>query len=211
MANSPMTTMREYDQAGTAAHRKHYAAFAKLAYDRNSYVPPGYMLDESLSNRNRQVWVNHDDKRLVYAMRGTQPTSVHAAGDIGTDILLALNMRHFSSRFRNSVKTGKEAQRKYPDYQFTSVGHSLGGSSALHVAQHLKGTQAVTFAAHTPTTDIARQAIQNLAVKSPRQMGITNYTIAHDPVSTGTYLAGKSYNLKQTAKDPHALSNYFAD
>jgi Lipase (class 3) len=197
---------------GTSEHRTYYAQFAHAAYQTPAAmsVPDGWTRDEGLSNRNRHVFVNDLDRKAVIAYKGTNPKN---HGDLGTDLLLALNMRDFSARFRNAVRTVKQTRQKYADYEITAVGHSLGGSQASYVHNKLKDNnfKAVTFAAHTPTSDIQREAINSLIGDRQKRRNITNYAIGYDPVSTGTFLAGNSHSVKQTAKSPHAMANYLAE
>lgn len=202
---------------GSDEHRRYYAQFARLAYQQPAFidgnVPTGWQRDTALSNRNRHVFVNAADRQVVLALRGTQPASSHARGDLGTDLLLALNMRDFSARFRNSLRTAKQVRAKYAEHELTAVGHSLGASQAMFLHNRLGGSnavKAVTYAAHTPTSDIQRQAISSLLGDKQRQRNLTNYVIPHDPIAAGTFLAGRSYTVRQTSKSPHDLGNYLA-
>lgn len=196
---------------GTEGHRKFYAQFANAAYNpKNPIVPEGWEIDPALSNRNRQVFVNHVNRESVVAFRGTNPKNY---GDLSTDLLLALNMREFSSRFKNATRTAKQARDKYSDYRMTLTGHSLGASQATHAFNKLRGSNngtisLVGYSTHTPTTDIQRQAIRNLSTARSYSKNAAHYGVAYDPVSTGTFLSGNFYNVKQTARDPHSLANF---
>lgn len=197
---------------GSADHRRHYAAFASLAY-QDGEIPVGYRMDADLSNRNRKVYVNDTEKKAILAFRGTQPNSKHAAADLGTDLALALNMRDTQSRFKNALKSAKKTRERYMDYELTLTGHSLGASQAQYVHDKLgkdPNIKAVTFASHTPTGDVPAQAIANLLGDKTRVRGITNYVIPKDVIAAGTWLSGNSVTVQQTAKSPHALENYLA-
>lgn len=199
-----------YAPAGTVDHRRFYAQFAQAAYKPGqSTLHPGWEVDPELSNRNRQVFVNHTDKRSIVAFRGTNPKN---HGDIGSDVLLALNMRDFSSRFNNAKKTARDTRKKYGDYHITYTGHSLGGSQAswVHGSLRDKNSSAVTFAAHEPTSNIQKKALENLAHSRTAKKTVTNYVTKFDPVSMGTLLSGNYTAVEQTSKGPHDLANYLA-
>jgi hypothetical protein len=228
---------------GSKQHRQFYALFAKAVYQQAgkqlSLLPQGWRRDDALSNRNRVVFLNDASRKVVLAARGTQLRGPNAAADLGTDALLALNLREVSSRFRNTVRTAKEAVTKYPGFAVTAVGHSLGASQAAWVASKVPGVRAVTFASHTPWkeldsnvlktafdadkrvrtegpkafADMMREGVQNMfgdRQTSRMKDTVTNYLIPWDPFSTFTYLAGNNFTVKQTEKDPHALANYLA-
>jgi hypothetical protein len=197
---------------GTKGHMQHYAKFAAAAYnrdDRMKDIPEGYMLDAELTNRNRAVYYNPSVKSVVLALRGTDLKSKEAYGDLGTDALLALNMRRFSARFNNATKTAKAIETKYADYRKTASGHSLGASSSNWVGRRA-GWDAVSYAAHTPVTDIHNEALTGLfAGKRNKKPGKTvNYSTPLDPVSVSTWLTGKSYTVKPRVADPHSIMNY---
>lgn len=200
---------------GTADHMNHYAIFAKAAYqkDRMMGIPSGFFLDQELSNRNRSVYYNPESKKAVLAFRGTDLKSDTRYGDLSSDLLLALNMREFSARFKNATKAAKAVEEKYADYEKHSVGHSLGGSQAAWVIRKRpKGTwSGTTFASHTPTQAIHTEALSNLFTSKRNKAYLTNYTVKTDPISTGTWLTGSSYAVKPRDKDHHSLKNYVFD
>lgn len=196
---------------GSREHMQHYAAFASAAYQRSSeqrqqIVPPGFVLDTEISNRNRAVFYNPDTFQVIMAERGTQPKGKTALADLSTDAALAFGWGDVTTRFRNSLKTAKAIQQQYPGWDFTVTGHSLGGSIAKYVHDQLD-LQAVTFSAHTPTRDIIKEALMNTASAS---RDLHQYTVAYDPVGAGTFLTGGAYAVKQTSGSSHALTNFTA-
>lgn len=198
---------------GSAEHMRQNAVFANAAYNlqnRMEGIPEGYMLDTELSNRNRAVYVNPELKKAVLAFRGTDLKSNSKYGDLGSDLLLAMNMRELSSRFRNATRAAQAVEAKYGDYEKHSIGHSLGASQASWVVRKRpKGSwQGTTYAAHLPTTSIPTEALNNLFWSRRNRQYLTNYAIAHDPVAAGNWLSGSTYRVKQTAGDPHSLGNY---
>ena len=194
---------------------KHFATFAGLAYNPKGAIPEGYVRDDSLSNRNRQVYVHHGTKEVVMAYRGTQPNifqnASRAIADLTTDAVLAVGQESMTPRFKNALKYAKQTQAKYGgDYKYVATGHSLGSSQATYVANKL-GIEAVGFSGHTPTNRIAAEFLAN-TLGSGRRRNVFNYTTAKDPVAIGTTIAtgttGKTWVVPQTQKDPHALANY---
>ena len=78
-----------------------------------------------LSNRNNQVWVNPEKRKLILSVKGTNPTSLK---DIGTDIYLAVGQLHKTDRYKDSKRIINDARNKYQNYDIINTGHSLGGS-----------------------------------------------------------------------------------
>jgi hypothetical protein len=106
------------------------AALADGAY--GSRDVDGWERDEHLSNRDRTVYSR--EGKAVVAFRGTNLSgTTDRWRDLGADALIALGLQDLSHRFRDAKKTTKYAMDKYGDDNVTLVGHSLGGSQALHV------------------------------------------------------------------------------
>ena len=195
---------------GSVEHMRHYSAFAAAAYNRNNRmagIPDGYILDSQLTNRNRAVYINPDTKTAVLALRGTSLKGDTKYGDLGSDTLLALNMRHLSSRFNNATRTAKQIEQNYPGYKYIASGHSLGGSQTAYVARR-KGWEGVSYAGHTPTTAIHTDALTGLFMNKKNRGVTTHYASPLDPVSVGTWMTGQAYNVKPRYADTHSLKNY---
>ncbi len=194
---------------GSKEHRQFYAQFAKASYDKphEQVLPIGFQRDDQLSNRNMQIFYNPESKEVVMSERGTVLNEKQFKNhDLGNDALLALNLHHFSSRFKNSTKTAKKAREKYNDYDLTVTGHSAGGSAAQYVNRQI-GAKAVTFSAHMPTSTIAQESLRTL-ISDPTKKNSHNYSTLADPVGVGMVLSGRSYVVKQTEKNPHSLQNF---
>jgi hypothetical protein len=85
----------------------------------------GYKYDSMLSTNNNKVFVNNNDKKLLFTVKGTNPLSLK---DIGTDIYLGLNQLEKTNRFKESKNLLSQAKNKYNGYQTIVGGHSLGSS-----------------------------------------------------------------------------------
>lgn len=99
---------------------------------KKELVKEGYALDSMLSNRNNQVWVNKDDKKLLHTIKGTNPFSLK---DIGTDIYLALGQLDKTDRYKDSKKILQNAKEKYDGFDVSVSGHSLGSSIGHKIAK----------------------------------------------------------------------------
>lgn len=55
--------------------------------------------------------------------------------DVSTDIAMGLELEHYNSRFKKAEEATQRGIQKYGKENVTVVGHSLGGSQALHVSQ----------------------------------------------------------------------------
>lgn len=64
--------------------------------------------------------------------------------DITTDIMMGLEIEQYGSRFQKAEAATRRGIQKYGKENVTVVGHSLGGSQALHVSQKY-GVKAVAY------------------------------------------------------------------
>jgi hypothetical protein len=195
---------------GSDPHRRFYARFAKAAYGNSSDVPEGYYADAELSNRNRVVYVDAESKRAVIAFRGTQPTSAEKWNDFGTDVGVALGIESVTPRFRQALRTGKQARAKYPDYEITATGHSLGASQALYLNKRM-GIPAVSFSEHVPFRGVSSEITSGIlehALGPSRVKRVTRYTTALDPIAATTNISTRHHVVPQSQKDPHSIDNF---
>ena len=86
-----------------------------------------YKIDKTLSNEFVKVYHNSKDDWTVVVHRGTK-TSFDKAGldDVITDAQLLVNFKK-NPRFKISLKTQKNAEKKYDPRRMSSIGSSLGG------------------------------------------------------------------------------------
>jgi hypothetical protein len=200
---------------GSSQHMAYYQKFAAASYStdsevRQSTVPMGFKLDTELSNRNRAVYYNPDTFKLYFPNEEQSLKERPPYQTLLTDAALALGFGENTTRFRNAAKLAKSVQEKYEGWTFESTSHSLGGSS---IAKHLHDTmdfRSTVFSAHLPTTQILQQAMQTKLNNSRGNDTLHAYTVAHDPVGAGLYLAGSAFAVKQRVQNPHALDNFKA-
>jgi len=204
-------------EPGSEEHRKFHAWFAQAAYGSKYHenIPEGYVFVPEHSNRNRVLFKNYTDKKLVYAFRGTDLYDNKTKwADLGTDAALALGLGKLTDRFKNGVTNTKRVLKAYPDYALTVTGHSLGGSTAAHVHKKLKGTNFVGYSTHVPTSQIQHELTQQVVDKvleTPKRNGSTiYYTTATDPIGIGAKLAYAKHThiVPQTTKSVHSLKNF---
>jgi hypothetical protein len=92
---------------------------------RNNLVSQGYIKDQSLSNRNNQVYYNDKKKDLIYNVRGS-----NSIKDIPTNIALATGFLKSTKRYMDSHQGLRQAKEKYKIDGVTITGESLGGGIA---------------------------------------------------------------------------------
>lgn len=101
-------------------------SYSPLEKTQRKLDPYGYKLDTALSTKQNKVFIQPESKKLVFTTAGTDPLS---ARDIATDAYLAFLGRaglQQTSRYKESEAVLKKAREKYPNYQKTLAGHSLG-------------------------------------------------------------------------------------
>ena len=91
----------------------------------------GYDLDMSLSNKNNKVFFNEAQNKLIFIVKGTNPTSTQ---DVYTDVALTFGKLKDTDRYKDSDKRLKQAKSKYGVSSALVVGHSLGGLIAKYIA-----------------------------------------------------------------------------
>ena len=91
----------------------------------------GYQLDTSLSNKNNKVFYNQAQNKLIFIVKGTNPTS---AQDIYTDVALSFGRLKNTDRYKDSDKRLKQAKQKYGVSSALVVGHSLGAIISKYIA-----------------------------------------------------------------------------
>jgi pimeloyl-ACP methyl ester carboxylesterase len=112
--------------------------------------------------------------------------------DVTTDIALGLEMEGYNSRFQKAEKVTQRGIQKYGKENVTVVGHSLGGSQALHVSKKY-GVDAVAFNPYVGP--------QHLATSYPHASIVHNVT---DPVSIASpFVKARDVQIRyNTAKAP---------
>jgi len=161
----------------------------------------GYRIDNSSSDK-RGVYVNDKKKDIVIAHRGTIPSS---SANIQSDIMIGLGFQNTTERFKRAVRNDKKVKNKYPDYNITITGHSLGSQIGYNSAtkNNLKGeffNMGSNITPYKSLTNKFRKTNNN----------ITHYSTMLDPISLGA----KTEPIKQVIikrkknTNPHSLSNF---
>lgn len=99
---------------------------------QNSYNPKnnldGFIKDEELSGKRQQVYVNPENNKLLMTVAGTR-----SGTDIYNDFRLATGGIKNTNRFKSADNTLNLAKQKYPEYDNSIIGHSLGGAIASRI------------------------------------------------------------------------------
>lgn len=195
--------VKTYPQAGSRVNKVDYARLSMASYEKfGKRNVTGYTIDESLSNKNRVVYMAESSGEVVIAFRGT---NVKDWRDVTTDALLAFSGQKESSRFKNARKVTEQAIAKYGKERVTVTGHSLGGSQALWVSNKL-GVKAHAYNPHVTAGEVLSGA------------SFPNATIhmnLSDPISAGSMFVptGGGVEVKyDISKGPflgqHGISNF---
>lgn len=100
----------------------------------------GYNYDSMLSNGNNSTYYNPETKKLLFAVKGTNPKSVN---DVFTDVALLAGFLKNTNRYKDSKNLLKEAKQKYNEDKTTIIGYSLGGAIASGIKS--KGDEVYTY------------------------------------------------------------------
>lgn len=158
----------------------------ELLVANEAYVKPqnrkreimGYKYDSDLSAKRWAIYVKDDTKQINLGFRGTIPTNIR---DLGSDlkILIQDTFKSPIPTFKRSVymKEAREVYKnvlsKYPGYDITITGHSLGGRVSLETAKEFNDN-AVMF--NAGGGDFSRNQIPK---------GSIHYRAPTDPISVG--------------------------
>lgn len=155
------------------------ATLAQNAYTRSPVA--GHTILSQYSSPDRTVYQRHADNKVFVSFRGTdvsdffqkpgeyawhdKPTSYMKHGakalwdsrafrDVSTDAMLAVGVpKSALNRFRNAETVTKKLIDTYGKENVVSVGHSLGGSQALHVSNKY-GIEAHAISPHVVYNEV---------------------------------------------------------
>jgi hypothetical protein len=192
-----------------------YEEMARASYGRNNQerTVQGYDIIPELTTDDRVAYRNQHGPGVVIAFRGTDPTNLESYGgggkasrnffksrafrDVTTDIMMGLEIEHYGSRFKKAETTTRRGIQKYGKENVTVVGHSLGGSQALHVSQKY-GVKAVAY-----NPFIGPQHIRG---KYPKATLVHNVT---DPISFASpFVKAEKVKLRYDTKRLPTISQH---
>ncbi|MEM7360141.1 MAG: Mbeg1-like protein [Pseudomonadota bacterium] len=119
-----------------------YAVMSANAYDKGFQVEiPGWTREQRVvtsKGLSADIYLSNDRRRAVIAYRGTDdlPDWLHANADFNS---------HEKGQYRDAVHVWEKASAMADDLEITTVGHSLGGGLAMHVAVTNENVNAVVF------------------------------------------------------------------
>jgi len=163
--------------------------------------------NKELSNKYLNVYLDHDNKRLYGAVRGTKEVN-----DFFTDALLVLGLDKHASRYKNMRKQVLSAIESFEDYDVVLTGHSLGGHDAQELAKdpQLKEFIDEVHSFNPGSSSVGLSSdIHLLIPPSKPQADINVYHVSGDVISTLARLdKHKVYSMNQTAANAHTIHNF---
>lgn len=140
----------------------------------------GFEKDNSLSNHNNQLYVDHKNKKILYNTTGT-----HNNKDWGTNFYLGIGKLKDTDRYKSAHTGIREAKKKYVGYESILTGDSLGGAITRGISS--KGDKILTLNSASTIGEKTK----------PREQ---NYRVAWDPVSMLQFGAKHMTTLKNKSK-----------
>ena len=140
----------------------------------------GFEKDNSLSNHNNQLYVDHKNKKILYNTTGT-----HNNKDWGVNFYLGLGKLKDTNRYKIAHKGIRDAKQKYVGYQSILTGDSLGGAITRSISS--KGDKILTLNSASTIGEKTK----------PREQ---NYRVGWDPVSMLQFGAKHMTTLKNKSK-----------
>ena len=161
----------------------------------------GFTIHPSSSNK-RGVYINDTTKEVVIAHRGTNPTS---SANIMSDVAIGLGFQSSTERFKRAVRNDKKIKNKYPDYDITITGHSLGSTIGYNSASknNIKGEFFNMGSNITPYKSLTNKF-------RTKNDNITHYSTILDPISLGakTEPINQVIIKRKQGLNPHSLENF---
>jgi hypothetical protein len=142
--------------------------FLNSSYSKELKDINGYKIDKSLSGQRVQVYHNPQNNKTVVVHRGTQSVQ-----DWGTN--LSMSLGHKGKRFNHAKKIQKQAEDKYKNSDFITLGHSQGAKWSEMLGNKNNNNEVITL--NKPTLPI--DLIQGKKVKKNQ----TDIKTSRDPVS----------------------------
>lgn len=105
-------------------------------------------LDEELSSIHFCVYVNYQEKKVIFSVRGTQLSDM---SDIAEDVKIIAqdlgqgNFARGSLRLKQAEALFKVIKNKYPNFSYLTASHSLGARTSKELARKYPELQAILF------------------------------------------------------------------
>ena len=184
-----------------------YNAVKNSYSDRNkqktAFVKEGFVFDSDLSDNEKQVYFNPNDKKLLYTVKGTNPFNLR---DIGTDAYLAFGRLKDTNRFKEAQSTFNKAKQKYKPKETVLAAHSLGASISQYIAgkddKVFTLDKGATFGQKTRSNETAFRvqgdAVSALNANSTRMKTLRNPNWKTGIVPLDAYIAHDVDNIKDS-------------
>jgi hypothetical protein len=201
-----------------------YSKMANESYKRTdaSLQLDGYSKDTSLSQINAVVYRSSDQKILVMAVRGTNPSNI---SDLATDVAVATGTLKASKRYKDISNLFNKVYKKYGPYvgkslikiKYVIAGHSLGSSLALQLLlDNPDKIDSIYLYNPGSSADTVKKGLQ---MKIGKALGIGFYKkvskkinifrVAGDPISlTSRFLNGTYTSVESSKLDRHGMANF---
>lgn len=175
----------------------------------------GYHVVEDLTSPEYVTAINPDNQKIIVAFRGTDSTLLNIYDDIA-DIEIGLGLAetpipsYIPSRFSTGEYAYKQAKERFPDYDLTLTGHSLGGSTAEYIGDKYHEKSVVFNAGATPI-----EPILNTVFRLKPSSSKFYFTDTLDLISNTSMLTENNINIVTTKPEyrkymlgSHKIENY---
>lgn len=161
---------------------------------KNKNKIEGFDRDDSLSNENNQLYVDHKNKKIIYNTTGT-----HNLKDWNTNFYLATGRLKETKRYKDAHKGIRDAKAKYVGYSTIATGDSLGGAITRGIAS--QGDKILTL-----------NGASTIGERSKPKKDEINYRVKLDSVSTFRSKAPNTKTLenKNFKTGIASVDSYFA-
>ena len=204
-----------------------FAKLSKYHYivDKHPQEKAEKKINKKLKNTNYELssltrgvanYTARDKSHHVVSLKGTSPTHVP---DLVSDVKLAVGKSATDRQFKERTHAVKDLYRENKDKKHYLVGHSLGGSTAVHALTTSKSIRDNTEHAHLFNTGYTKSfhKEERLKISAPErkqlQAKVTHHHISGDIIS-GALKSGAVGKVEATtvqADDKHSIDNFIQE
>jgi predicted esterase YcpF (UPF0227 family) len=206
------------------------AVLSKISYDNYKTDNPketqkmideyntGYNVVDDLTEGQYITAVNQEEKKVIVAFKGTDPTLTNIADDVA-DLEIAIGLAetpilsYIPSRFKTGENIYKQVKEQYPDYEVNLTGHSLGGTIARYIGDRYNEKAVVFSAGATPLEPYIEKKLGTTPSKAKFY-----FTDTLDILSNTSKLTEKNVRIVRTKENnkkyftgSHNPSNYLPE